>query len=113
MWLQRFLWPDIAMLCSGDERGEKTVDRAAEDEYTQKQGKRDLFFNATTTLPASGRVALPTEIFSGSAGRPLCPSRVPKPSKWQHYCIMPGSVKRNDPHRNSLFGAYPQAARYQ
>jgi len=60
--------------------------------YAQKQEKMGLFMNVTTVLPGSGHVGLPTETFLGSAGRPSCPSRVPRGSKWQDRRIIPGKT---------------------
>src|SRR5208283_1413989 len=51
--------------------------------YAQKQGKRGFLISVTTVLPASGRVGHLLRPFLGPVGRSLCPSRVPKRSKWQ------------------------------
>ncbi len=63
--------------------------------YAQKQAKRAFLDNMTTVLLLSGRVGLPNETFLGSAGRPSCPSKVPRQSKWQDRRIIP--VQRKSP----------------
>ena len=64
-------------LCSGDKRfGRNRLTKGREMKYARKQDKMDLLINMTAVLPASGGVELQTESFSGSAGRPLCGSRV-------------------------------------
>jgi len=46
-------------------------------------------------LPLSGRVGLPNETSLRSVGRPSCPSRVPRHSKWQHRGIIPDYSKKD------------------
>ena len=67
MWLQSSPWPDTTALCSGDERGGKTVDQRGRVRYAQNRDKRDLLINMITTLPAFGPVGLPPDTVLGSA----------------------------------------------
>lgn len=69
---------------------EEMVDGVVEGEVRSETVKSSLFIDVTTVLPVSGSAGLPTETFLGSEGRPLCPSRVPRGSKWQDRFTIPG-----------------------
>ena len=77
--------------------------------YAQKQEKRAFLDNRTTVLPLSGRVGLPNEASLRSAGRPSCPSRFPRHSKWQHRGIIPVEVANE---AVQIFGGYGLSKEY-
>jgi hypothetical protein len=93
-----FLWLHITALCSGDEHGcEKWLTDSLRVKYDQKQDKGSFFINMTTALPPSGRVRVQTETFSGSTGRSLSTSTVPKRAKWQDRRIIPANIWQKRP----------------
>ena len=59
--------------------------------YAQKEGKRGLFLNVTTVLPASDRVGHPTETFLGSAELSFDPSMGSNRAKCQDRRIIQGT----------------------
>jgi hypothetical protein len=52
-------------------------------------GQKGFFINMATVLLLSGCVVHFPHTFGRSSGRPLCPSRVPRRSKWQNRRIIP------------------------
>ncbi len=89
MWRRRFRWPDITARCSGEDDETIWVDGSACGEVRSKTGTTVLFQQRDDGLPASDGVDFHAEPFSGSAGLPLDPSRVPKRSGWQDRRMIP------------------------
>ena len=67
----------------------KTVDGVAEGEVRSDSQEKVPFHQRDDGFLGSGRVKHAVETLLGSAGRPLCPSRVSKRSKWQDRGIIP------------------------
>jgi hypothetical protein len=93
MWLLPSPWPGTTKLYSGDEGGKKVLTEA-EGDVRSETGKKGPFHQRDDRLASVGSRGTPGETFSGSAGRPLCPSGLPKRSKWQGRRIIPNNVQR-------------------
>jgi len=101
---RRFLWPDITVQFSGDERDGKMVDGVAEGEVRSQTGKRGIFISVTTVLPASGRVEHPTETFFGGSGATFLPIKGAKTFKMARPTHNSGEID-DQIHEHCLVGA--------
>ncbi len=67
MWRRHSLWPNITVLCSGDEHGcEKWLTKWPGARYPQNQKNTGFFSNVTTVLPPLRFIVDYTRIFWGS-----------------------------------------------
>lgn len=87
MWRRRFLWPDITVQCSGDERGGKMVDGAAKGEVRSETGKNGPFQQRDDRIAVLLPLERPSGVFAGGRGtlaRPDSGARTPELTKPRH-----------------------------